>query len=182
MINTFRDQLMLDSFDRFRNLIGEINDLKAEFKKQRRRVKPSLGIILSYQAILKIASPLNKIFNGKRYSEQTSINMFCSALRSLNLLIRELVKFDCHSLADTLQHLYNRLFVLLPGGTAIQHPLFDTDRYESASKKPTATQGLRNWLLDYSLQGYLRRDIERRKNRKSLDLRQFSLQLCSFKH
>lgn len=173
---------MLDPFDRFRNLIGEINDLKAEFKKQRRRVKPSLGIILSYQAILKIASPLNKIFNGKRYSEQTSIDLFCSALISLDLLIRELVKFDCYKLADTLQHFHNRLFVLLPEGTAIQPPLFDTDSYESDSKKPTATQGFLNWLLDYSLQGYLRRDIERRKNRKSLDLRQFSLQLCSFKH
>ena len=69
MINTFRDQLMLDPFDRFRNLISEINELKADFKKQRRRVKPSLGIVLSYQAILKIASPLSKIFNGKRYSE-----------------------------------------------------------------------------------------------------------------
>ena len=182
MINTFRDKLMLDSFDRFRSLIGELNDLKADFRKQRRRVKPSLGIIISYQAILKIALPLNKIFNGKRYSEQTSINMFCLALKKLELLIRELVKFDCHSLADTLQHLYNRLFVLLPSGSIIQPPLFDTDSYESDSKKPTATQGFLNWLLDYSLQGYLRRDIERRKNRKSLDLRQFSLQLCCFKH
>ena len=179
MINTFRDQLMLDSFDRFRNLISELNDLKADFKKQRRRVKPSLGIILSYQAILKIASPLNKIFNGKRYSEQTSINMFCSALEKLDLLIRELVKFDCYKLADTLQHFYNRLFVLLPEGTVIQHPLFDTDRYESDSKKPTATQGFLNWLLDYSLQGYLRRELELRRNRKSFDIRQLSLSLLT---
>ena len=33
MINTFRDRLMLDRFDRFRNLIGELNDLKADFQK-----------------------------------------------------------------------------------------------------------------------------------------------------
>ena len=177
MINTFRDQLMLDSFDRFRNLITELNELKADMKKQRRRVKPSLGIILSYQAILKIASPLNKIFKGKRYSEQTSIDMFCLALKKLNLLIRQLVKFDCHSLADTLQHLYNRLFVLLPEGTAIQHPLFDTDRYESDSKKPTATQGFLNWLLDYSLQGYARRDRLRRRNSQLFDVKQLSLSL-----
>ena len=177
MINTFRDRLMLDSFDRFRNLISELNDLKADFKKQRKRVKPSLGIILSYQAILKIASPLNKIFNGKRYSEQTSINMFCSALRSLDLLIRELVKFDCYKLADTLQHLYNRLFVLLPEGTAIQPPLFDTDRYESDSNKPIATQGFLNWLLDYSLQGYLRRDRSLQRAFKPLNIVQHSLQL-----
>ena len=177
MINTFRDRLMLDSFDRFRNLIGELNDLKADLKKQRRRVKPPLDIIISYQAILKIASPLNKIFNGKRYSEQTSINMFCSALKKLNLLIRELVKFDCQQLADTLQHLYNRLFVLLPQGTAIQHPLFDTDCYESDSNKPTATQGFLNWLLDYSLQGYLRRDRDRLRAFKPLNITQPSLQL-----
>ena len=137
MINTWSDRLMLDSFDRFRNLITELNELKADFKKQRRRVKPSLGIVLSYQAILKIASPLNKIFNGKRYSEQTSIDMFCSALKKLDLLIRELFKFDCYKLADTLQHLYNRLFVLLPEGTAIQPPLFDPDRYESDIDTPT---------------------------------------------
>ena len=177
MINTFRDRLMLDSFNRFRNLISEINDLKADFKKQRRRVKPSLGIILSYQAILKIASPLNKIFNGRRYSEQTSIDLFCSALRKLNLLIRELVKFDCHSLADTLQHLYNRLFVLLPEGTAIQHPLFDTDCYETTSKKPTATQGFLNWLLDYSLNGFIRRERLRKRAFKPLNIAQPSLQL-----
>ena len=141
------------------------------------RVKPPLDIIISYQAILKIASPLNKIFNGKRYSEQTSIDMFCSALKKLNLLIGELVKFDCHHLADTLQHLYNRLFVLLPQGTAIQHPLFDTDCYESDSIKPTATQGFLNWLLDYSLQGYLRRDRDRLRAFKPLNIAQPSLQL-----
>ena len=177
MINTFRDRLMLDSFDRFRNLIREINDLKADFKKQRRRVKPPLGIIISYQAILKIASPLNKIFNGKRYSEQTSIDMFCSAQRKLNLLIRELVKFDCQQLADTLQHLYNRLFVLLPQGTAIQPPLFDTDCYESDIKKPTATQGFLNWLLDYSLNGFIRRARLRKCAFKPLNIAQPSLQL-----
>ena len=177
MINTFRDRLMLDSFDRFRNLISELNDLKADFKKQRRRVKPSLGIIISYQAILNIASPLNKIFNGKRYSEQTSIDLFCSALKKLNLLIRELVKFDCHSLADTLQHLYNRLFVLLPSGTAIQPPLFDTDCYESDISKPTATQGFLNWLLDYSLNGFIRRDRTLQRAFKPLNIVQPSLQL-----
>ena len=122
---------------------------------------------------------MNKIFNGKRYSEQTSIDLFCSALKKLNPLIRELVKFDCHSLADTLQHIYNRLFVLLPSGTTIQHSLFDTDRYESERSKPTATQGFLNWLLDYSLQGYLRRDVERRINRKSFDIRQLSLSLLT---
>ena len=177
MINTFRDRLMLDSFDRFRNLISELNDLKADFKKQRKRVKPSLGIILSYQAILKIASPLNKIFNGKRYGEQTSINMFCSALKKLDLLIRELIKFDCRQLADTLQHLYNRLFVLLPEGTAIQPPLFDTDRYESDRSKPTATQGFLNWLLDYTLNGLLTRDRLRKRAFKPLNIAQHSLQL-----
>ena len=177
MINTFRDKLMLDSFDRFRNLISELNDLKADFKKQRRRVKPSLGIIISYQAILKIASPLNKIFNGKRYSEQTSINMFCSALKSLNLLIRELVKFDCHSLADTLQHFYNRLFVLLPEGTAIQPPLFDTDRYESDTNKPIATQGFLKWLKNYSLNGFKERDRSLQRAFKLLNIVQPSLQL-----
>ena len=178
MINTFRDRLMLDRFDRFRNLIGEINDLKADFQKQRRRVKPSLGIIISYQAILKIASPLNKIFNGKRYSEQTSIDLFCSALKKLDLLIRELVKFDCYSLADTLQHLYDRLFVLLPSGSIIQPPLFDTDSYESDSNKPIATQGFLKWLLDYSLQGYLPKcDFKRRRKRSPFDVRQLSLSL-----
>ena len=177
MINTFRDQLMLDSFDRFRNLIGEINDLKAEFKKQRRRVKPSLGIIISYQAILKIASPLNKIFNGKRYSEQTSIDMFCSALKKLDLLIRELIKFDCYKLANTLQHFYNRLFILLPSGTAIQPPLFDTDRYESDSNKPIATQGFLNWLLDYSLNGFKKRDRSLQRAFKPFNIVQPSLQL-----
>ena len=177
MINTFRDRLMLDSFDRFRNLIGELNDLKADFKKQRRRVKPSLGIIISYQAILKIASPLNKIFNGKRYSEQTSIDMFCSALKKLNLLIRELVKFDCYKLADTLQHFYNRLFVLLPEGTAIQPPLFDTDSYESDSNKPIGTQGFLKWLKDYSLNGFKKRDRSLQRAFKPLNIVQPSLQL-----
>ena len=177
MINTFRDKLMLDSFDRFRNLIGELNDLKADFKKQRRRVKPSLGIVLSYQAILKIALPLNKIFNGKRYSEQTSIDLFCSALRSLDLLIRELVKFNCYKLADTLQHLYNRLFVLLPERTIIQPPLFDTDRYESDCYKPTATQSFIDWLSNYTLNGLLTRARLRKRAFKPLNIVQPSLQL-----
>lgn len=175
MINTFRDRLMLDSFDRFRNLIGELNDLKADFKKQRRRVKPSLGIILSYQAILKTASPLNKIFNGKRYSEQTSIDMFCSALKKLNLLIRELLNFNCHQLAESLQHIYNRLFVLLPENTTIQHHLFDSEKYETTDKKPTLIQSFLDWLLDYSLKGFLRRDIERKRNYKPLSIIQPSL-------
>lgn len=177
MINTFRDRLMLDSFDRFRNLITEISELKAEFKKQRRRVKPPLGVIIAYQKLLAIASPLNKIFNGKRYGEETSIEMFCQALNKLSLLVRELAQFDCHELAESLQHLYNRLFILLPKDTILQPQLFDADRYQSKTKKPVPAKCFVRWLQNYCLLGFKRRDIDRRRNYQFPNIVQESLRL-----
>lgn len=177
MINTLRDRLMLDSFDRFRNLINEINDLKAEFKKQRRRVKPDLGVVISSRKLLDIASPLNKIFNGKRYSEQTSIEMLCQALNKLSLLVRELTNFDCQKLADTFQYIYNRLFVLLPENTALQPQLFDADKYDPGSKKPTPTNSFLNWLQDYKIFSCQRRDLARRTADKPIQLVQHSIKL-----
>ena len=67
MINTFRDcaprtgfanRLMMHPFDRFRNLIKEIDELKAQLKQQNRRIKPPICTYTAYTAIMAIATPL----------------------------------------------------------------------------------------------------------------------------
>lgn len=174
-INTFRDRLMMHPLDAFRNLISEIDELKKELRKQSRRVNKPICSYSSYTAVMAIASPLNKIFNYKKYSEQTSINMYVDALKKLYLLIQELREFERHDLANTLQHLYDKLFVLLPEGTVIQHQLFDTKRLSSRSKKPIVTKSFFDWMIDYATKGFKRRDMERRPHKKSLNTTQFSL-------
>lgn len=182
MINPFRDRLLTRHFDYFRNLITEVDDLKADLKKQSRRVKPPLSAIMSYRAMMPIASLLNKVFNGKRHAEQTSLDLYREALNKLQVLARELRQFDwerdCVSLAKTLQHICNRLFVLLPTDTAVQLELFNSDRYQSDSnKKPVALAGFQQWLQDYVLLGFKRRDVERRRVFKPLAIIQPSLRL-----
>ena len=146
MFNPFRDRLMLHPFDSFRKLIAEINDLKTEFKKLSRRVNPSLEVLITYRPLKAIALPLNRIFKSRKYSQQRSIEMFTQALSKLHLLIQELKQSQCFSLAADFQHLYNRLFGLLPEGTAIQQPLFDTERYHRENPKPLTSKGFQMWL------------------------------------
>ena len=182
MINTFRDRLMCDSFRRFRNLLNEINEFKEDLKKQNRRSKRPFGTYASYQAIKPIASVLNQIARWKRYGQQTAIDMFCDVLIKIQSLVGKLADFyDNTDLASTFQHLYNRLFVLLPEGTVIQHPLFDPRDYPSRSKKPPVTSGFLDWLNNYRLNGFIRRDRDRIRNRKSLVISQFGLSLRSEK-
>lgn len=168
---------MTHPLDTFRRLIGQINDLKADLKKQRRRVTPALDVIISYRQIKVIANPLNRLFKSSRYSQQTSIEMYVYALQKLDLLIRELKDCSCTDMAATLQHIYNQLFVLLPKDTPIQHQLFDTDCYQNEHKKVTVVASFLDWLQDYVLLGYQRRDVARRMAFKPLDIVQHSIRL-----
>ena len=178
MINTFRDLLMLDSFDRFRNLMGEINDFKTDLKKQSRRVKPGYGVMISYPAIQVIASPLNRIFRYTRYGEQTSIDMFRFALNKLSLLVRKLADCGCEELANSFQHIYNRLFILLPKGTALQPELFDTERYNNEQKtQPPKAPSFVSWLSSYIKAGFVARDVARKHAFRPLNIVQPSLRL-----
>lgn len=160
--NTFRDSLMLVHFDEFKELLYEIEDIKAQQKTLNRRVKKPVCTYTAYQMLKQIAEPLRRIFNSRKYSHQTCVDKFTDALRKLHLLIRELVDYGRDTLANTLEHLYQRLFALLPEQTVIQHELFDADKYETPYKKHPSTKSFIQWLQDYHLLGYFRRDIARR--------------------
>lgn len=178
-INPFRDQLMTTHFDIFKSLIKEINDIKADLKNQRRRVNKPIGTYIAYVMIRQVSSPISKIFNYKRYGCEISLEMFSSALLKLDLLIREMLSLGRNSLAKTLSHIYTRLFNLLPEDTVIQHQLFDADAYQTDSKKPPTTIGFIKWLQNYHLNGFVRRDVCRRRAFKPLKLVQPSIRLST---
>ena len=161
--STFRDCLMVDNFDTFRDSINEINDLKDTLKTQKRRVSPPVHTYMAYRLIKQIAEPLVRIFNSRRYSQETILNKFSYALQKLDLLVRKLLDYGSHQLAEQLSKLYQTLFELLPSNTVIQHQLFDSEQYETDSKKPPTTIGFINWLQDYHLLGFLSRDIARKR-------------------
>lgn len=168
---------MLVHFDDFRDIIFEIADIKEELKKQNRRVHPPICTYTAYQMLKQIAEPLRRVFKSRRYNQQTCLDKFAYALRKLHLLICQLVEYDRDELAATLRNLYHRLFALLPEQTIIQHELFDAEKYQTPHKKPRSTKGFINWLQDYHLLGFVRRDVERRRAFKPLKIVQPSLRL-----
>lgn len=149
-------------FDYFRGLVDEINAIKSDLKTAHRRVSPPMGTYTAYKMIKQIALPINRVFKSKKYTQERSIEMFSYALKKLDLLIRELAFYDRDKLVASLQHFYNKLFILLPQNTAIQHELFDAEYYHNDNKKAPVYRGFAKWLQDYILFGYQQRDLERR--------------------
>ena len=180
MITTFRDGLMCDSFDRFRNIIDEINSFKLDLKKRYQRVSPGLDVIISYRHLKQICLNFNKIFKSNKYSNQTAIDMFCDALIQLDLLIQELRDCECEAMANTFQHVYNRLFILLPKGTVLQPSLFDTSRYQNNNKKAPVAKSFLNWLRNYQLNNFTRRIAKQYKNFSAPKFNQPSLELIFY--
>ncbi len=178
MMNTFRDRLMTTHFDIFKSLIEEINQIKTDLKNQKRRVNKPIGTYIAYDLIKQVSAPLSKIFNYKRYGLDTSIQMFKTSLVKFHLLIREMQEYDRNDLTDSLIHIYNRLFNLLPQSATVQHSLFDPDNYQSKSKKSIQTTGFLEWLQDYVLMGFQKRDINRKRwGSKFVEFTQPSLKL-----
>lgn len=178
MTNFFRDLLLTTHRDHFTCILDELNDLKSDLKTKKRRNNPPVGTYTAYCMIMDVCRPLSKLFRFKRYGQETSIEMFKSALVKLRLLIEEMSLYTRHDLIATFQHIYDRLFILLPQNDFIQHPLFDTARYQSDRKtKPPLAQCFIDWLKQYQLAGFIQRNIERRRAFRPLNIVQRSLKL-----
>jgi len=183
MINTFRDSLVITHFDNYRSILDELKAIKKDLETKKRRVTPPIGTCTAYYLIQQVCLPLTRVFKSNKYSFECSIEMFTEGLQNLGFAIQKMVDCERDDLVKSFQHIYNRLFNLLPQNTVIQHKLFNTERYENESKKPAKTRSFLKWLQEYKAAGKIRRDsrrklIVREKSDRDLkDIVQVSLQL-----
>lgn len=143
---SFITSLNTDKVDIFRAII-------IDFKKLNRVENPHDST--AYQALNTVAEAIQKVWNGKQIKDKPALKLFTTAIRKLNLLIRQLRDLG-HDTKTLLEPLEQKLFALLPDNISIQLELFEVESFETGNKESLFSPSFRRWRREI-----LYRDMQR---------------------
>lgn len=145
-INRFTDTLFDQNRETFFTLIADVEELKQQFKTERRRVQPTYGSIAGYELTKVISQLLRKVRDSRRIKQETAITCLKNAVLQLNRLCKKFAEYQgLEQITAKVRQFADTAFSLLPSGTMLQLELFAADPYETDQPLPT-TSSFRKWL------------------------------------